>query len=390
MADEEQVEEVPLATDCNALTIDTNVFSNAGYGIEGGLLAQLEQFENSDVDLVFSDIVRQEIRSQSHLPKKIKDARAEFQKAIRNSNRERLISDAQAGEARALLSNAKSDQEIADERLNAFMKRCGAVVVGSTAITLQEVTAMYFASQPPFEEAGEKKSEFPDAIALLSLERWARDNKKKVLVVSKDRGWKAFCDKSDVLEHTFDLPKALAYFQPHNRVQQLSQELNVVIAKDEDVNGILGSIEERIKEHVENMEIDVVATSRFYYEPSDVHAIYESHEFLAFTKDQIDLDVVRVTSEVVVVRLIAQVKCTVHASFSLTMTDPIDKDEINMGSQDADTENTFETEVLVTFEGDFSKGLKGVEVSEVEVVDGMPTVEFGEIELDYGRDDYER
>jgi len=104
------------------------------------------------------------------------------------------------------------------------------------------------------------------------------------------------------------------------------------------VNGILGSIEERIKSHVENMEIDVVATSRFYYEPSDVHAIYESHEFLAFTKDQIDLDVVRVTSEVVVVRLIAQVKCTVHASFSLTMTDPIDKDEINMGSQDADTE----------------------------------------------------
>jgi len=57
MAEEGQVEELPLATDCNALTIDTNIFSNAGYGIEGGLLAQLEQFENSDVDLVFSDIV---------------------------------------------------------------------------------------------------------------------------------------------------------------------------------------------------------------------------------------------------------------------------------------------------------------------------------------------
>jgi len=121
------------------------------------------------------------------------------------------------------------------------------------------------------------------------------------------------------LSHTFDLPKALAYFQPHNRVQQFFSGAKYAIAKDEDVNGILGSIEERIKEHVEDMEIDVEATSRFYYEPSDVHAVYEGHEFLAFTKDQIDLDVVRVTSEVVVVRLIAQIKCTVHASFSLTM-----------------------------------------------------------------------
>lgn len=386
MAEDLQSEESLLPSDCDALTIDTNILSNAGYSVESGLLAQLEQFESSDVELVFSDIVRQEIRSQSHLPKKIKDARAELEKAIRNGSRERLIVETQAEQARVLLANGKSDQEIADERLNAFMKRCGATIVDSSGVTLKEVTDMYFASQPPFEEAGEKKSEFPDAIALLSLERWARDNKKKILAVSKDKGWKAFCDRSEFLEHTFNLPDALAYFQPHNRVKQFSRELNDAIATDVDVNGILTSIKEFIKEHVENMEVDVEATSRFYYEASDVHAIYEGHEFLTFTRDQIDLDVVRVTSEVVVVRLIANIECAVRASFSLSMTDPIDKDEVNMGSRDSQTNSCFIAEVLVSFEGNFSVGLKGVAVQGVEVVDDMPTVEFGEIELNYDRD----
>jgi len=69
-----------------------------------------------------------------------------------------------------------------------------------------------------------------------------------------------------------------------------------------------------------------------------VHAIYESPRILSFTKDQIDLDVVRVTSEVVVVRLIAQLNAPVHASFFPIYDRPIDKDEITMGSQDADVE----------------------------------------------------
>ena len=270
--------------------------------------------------------------------------------------------------------------------MSAFLDRCGAIVIDSSGVALKEVTDMYFASEPPFEEAGEKKSEFPDAIALLSLERWARDNKKKILVVSKDKGRKAFCDESEYLEHTFDLKKALAYFQPHNTIEKFPEELNHAIAKNEEVNGILSSIERSIKEHVEDMEIDVDATSQFYYEPSEVYAIYQSHEFLSFTEDQIDLDVVRVTSEIVVVRLVARINCIVHASFSLSMTDPIDRDQLIMWSQPAETESSFVSEVLVTFEGNFSNGLKGVAVGEVEVVDGMPTVEFGEIELDYDRD----
>jgi hypothetical protein len=42
-----------------------------------------------------------------------------------------------------------------------------------------------------------KKSEFPDALALLSLERWATQNKSLVLLVSADGDWKKLVEQSE-------------------------------------------------------------------------------------------------------------------------------------------------------------------------------------------------
>lgn len=93
----------------------------------------------------------------------------------------------------------------------------------------------------------------------------------------------------------------------------------------------------------------------------------------------------------VVVRIPAEITWEVHASFSLTMTDPIDKDEIDMGSQSLDREQSFNSDVLITFEGDFSRGLVGVSVEEVELVDVIPTVEFGKIDGEWEREaDYQQ
>jgi len=68
--------------------------------------------------------------------------------------------------------------------------------------------------------------------------------------------------------------------------------------------------------------------------------------------------------------------------------DPIDKDQVSMGTQSQTVEADFDSDVLVTFEGDFGQGLAGVSVKGVELVDHMATVDFGEIEMEWGRDDY--
>jgi hypothetical protein len=59
---------------------------------------------------------------------------------------------------------------------------------------MDTVVDMYFKLKAPFEE--KKRAEFPDAIALVSLERWAELNKLKILVVSYDSGWEEYCASS--------------------------------------------------------------------------------------------------------------------------------------------------------------------------------------------------
>jgi len=74
--------------------------------------------------------------------------------------------------------------------LNAFMERCGAFVVGSTAITLQEVTRNVFRKSTSGRRGGEKKSEFPDAISAVKPRTMGAGitRGKKVLVVSQRQG----------------------------------------------------------------------------------------------------------------------------------------------------------------------------------------------------------
>jgi len=224
---------------------------------------------------------------------------------------------------------------------------------------------------------------------LLSVEKWAEENNFKVIVVSRDKGWREYCESSERLVHLAELGEALKLFQPHEAVARLMTELNACLAAERDDSGITESIRDSIKGSVESMEIDVQAHSQFYWEADEVHAEYKGHEFRHLAPEQADLDLVRVTEQQVVVRMTATIMCDVHASFAFSALDPIDKDEVSMGAETAQIEQTFDSDVLVSFEGDLAEGLAGVSVKSVEMVDELPTVEFGEIEMDWGRDDQE-
>ena len=73
----------------------------------------------------------------------------------------------------------------------------------------------YFAPSAPFQSSGAKKSEFPDAIALLSLEAWAKTRERKILAISKDTGWAEFADHSDWIDVERDFAEALQSLQLH-------------------------------------------------------------------------------------------------------------------------------------------------------------------------------
>lgn len=73
----------------------------------------------------------------------------------------------------------------------------------------------YFSAKPPFAT---KKSEFPDAIALQALERWAEEEDLQLLVVSKDGDWRQYCKDTPRLVVVDDLALALSYFHQNAEV----------------------------------------------------------------------------------------------------------------------------------------------------------------------------
>lgn len=371
--------------DYDALCIDTSIFHQTGYALEKGLVAQLEQFAQSPVQVVISEVVDKEMKR--HMTERIRAARIAFEKGLKEAEQEMLVSVGSIERTREAALTRVTAEEVARRRLDEFYERCDAMVLPADAVATRAVLDRYFNHEPPFAASGDKKQEFPDAYALMSIESWAQEKKFNVLVVSYDKGWKEFCEKSERLVYYDDLGLALKFFQPHNAAPQLIAELNESLISGVDDYGILANISDSVKGSVEAMEIDVEADSQFYWEPDEVYARYKDHHFRRSSLTQAAIDLVRVTEHEVVVRLTATIKCGVHASFALSMTDPIDKDEVSMGSQSAEVEQVFDSDVLVTFEGEFSQGLRGVSVESVELTDEMPTVEFGEIELDWGRED---
>lgn len=372
--------------DFHALSIDTNIILETGYAFDKGLLAQLDQFENSLVQVVFSEIVDREMKR--HLVERIREAREALEKGFKKVQQELQVSEATANRARKIILTGIPDEEIARRRLDEFYARCDAAVLPADTAASREVLERYFNQEPPFEAAGDKKLEFPDAYALVSLEKWAEEKNFEVIVVSKDQGWKAFCAASRRLVHRAELGAALKLFQPHNAAERLMRELNEqLLTGGGGADDISSAIAAAIKESVESMEVDVEADSYYYWDACGAYAEYQSHEFHKLTDSLTEIDLVRITEQELTVRLSATIICDAHASFALSMKDPIDKDQVGLGTQEEKVEETFDSDILVTFEGDFPNGLAGVSVKSVEVLEEGLAVDFGEIEIDWGRDD---
>jgi hypothetical protein len=73
-----------------------------------------------------------------------------------------------------------------------FVKDAKVEVVSAATVHGANLLDLYFARQPPFSD--KKKSEFPDAISLLSLEQWCRSKNSPLYLVGNDPDIKAWCE----------------------------------------------------------------------------------------------------------------------------------------------------------------------------------------------------
>ncbi|HOW50520.1 MAG TPA: PIN domain-containing protein [bacterium] len=371
------------ALKCSVITLDTSVFYNHGFALDRGLLKLLEQFKGTPIKFVLSEVVYKELRK--HLAEKVGETRTLISKGLEKANEILLIETSNTDIAKAHIWGKGTNENIAEDRLKAFCENTGAEIILFSEVKIDDLLNLYFAAEPPFEAIGKKKNEFPDAIALLSLESWAKKKSLKILAVSADNGWGQFAKKSDAMRVLKDLGEAISYFQPRVRrvrVEALIHLLCDTISSDQE-NIILQEIANAIKTSVNDSNIEVEASSSLHFETQDVYARYEAHEFVCDVNNDPIITLVKIDDQEFVLRFSIDVKSYVFGDFSLSIWDSVDKEYVTMQDVSLEQQENYQTDVLVSIEGDPAKGIESLTVKSVEVLKSIGRVNFGEIEFDY-------
>lgn len=139
-------------------------------------------------------------------------------------------------------------------------------VIEYPTLNIEEIFKSYFEKKFPFGSGG-KKSEFPDAFALKSVEIWAQENKIKVLAFSKDK---------DMLNYTSQHLEIIENFELYlsDKIKEIEGKYNQ--KRLDGIDEFIKHKSSEVKTKIEDWIIDQLDDFDQYYEYSnylEVHAI---------------------------------------------------------------------------------------------------------------------
>jgi len=369
-----------LQEEYDAVIIDTSMYDAHGLRLEKGLLGKLTQFRKSPIDLLIPDVVKNEV--QTHLEKKIKSSRSSLEKALNDAADHLFFEGSSLNDAKELLIDSKEIEELANSRINNFIDNCGVEVLEcGEYVSVSEVLDQYFSNQPPFAETGKKKNEFPDAIILLAVEKWAENENKTVLAIARDGDWEKYCENSTRIDYTDDFSSGLSIFNQANAPYALLANLETALEKGT-AQSFLSKISDGLEKSLDGFTPDQEADSHLYWEPDGSHGWFKDFYLIDNEFRVVDAD-----EGWVVLEAMASISVEAEGDFSLSVYDSMDKDYVYMGSISASAKEEFESEILITVMGDLNGDLDNLDIEEIEIVNPISSIDFGTIEPDYGEYD---
>lgn len=375
----------------SALTIDTSIFIKNGLKLNKGLLAQLHQFKDNPINLILSDIVYRELKS--HLDKKEKETKSKIESALNDASDYLNCCIDDMEKIKSLIKLNYEAESISKLILEEFIRKCGIELVkGEEYCEMKSLIDMYFQNLAPFKESGNKKNEFPDAIALLSLQYWVEKNNKNLLAVSMDNDWKNFAQGKDNIEVIDDLAKAMYILnkQTDEALDSIIYEIELDLTKSQN-----SRIFERMYSAVENSinisEISAVSSFKYYIDDEqlslkNIYILTEENE------KRLKVYIIDYDSDKITISITCEVMCEVEVAFNFSVWDSIDKEDVSLGGTRKIVEISYETDVLVNLYGNFLDGLQNMDIDEIEVTHDSVFVDMGEIspfdDEDYGNEYY--
>lgn len=370
----------------NTFFIDTCIYDRFSCIIESGILEQLCQFKDSDVKILVTDTTHNEL--VKHLSINIEKAIDKLKTAINKGRFHLLNISADLIEIKNKIQDLESIELIAENRILTYYKNIGAdIIYASDYLDISLLLKHYFKSLPPFENSKDKKAEFPDAIALMTLEGWAQKNNKIVIVVTDDNGCKDFCNNSKWLHYENNLKNVITSFQPKTYVTKF---LNLIssIGHDALSEYLDNDIKKAIIYNAENSDIDIEANCHHEYEYDDTEIEYIGYDFLT---DLCDLrhDIISIDNDKVVFQVIVNIDCKISASFSFSIYDSFDKEYLHLGGNHYSINTKYERTIIIELSGPYADNdLSKMRLSRIDISSNVIHIEFGEIDIYFSDDDY--
>lgn len=289
------------------------------------------------------------------------------------------LSEGAAQEINTVIAKEADIGASVKERLQKFLKETTAAeIVAAKNAPIDELVKAYFEGTAPFEESGKKKNEFPDAIALLSLENWAKSEDKKILAVSADRGWKDYAAASDRIDIEEDLSAAFQLLQKDVRdAQKIVSDLLTSISSGASPS-LLKEIDNAVQSEVGSLDPYIDASSYVGFEAELEELICDDFEFVADESGDYIFTITQIGVGKIVANVRVLVSARVAANFSFFVSDS--EGDVGLGSESLEREAELDLAVLITFEGDFSVSPPvDITIADVSILEDRLTIDFGNI-----------
>jgi hypothetical protein len=373
----------------DALTIDTQVIYSNDLELDRGLVGQLSQFKGGLVKFLLSEITLREIHKP--LTEKAKASHDALSKAIKSGLSNSQLAEQQGLELEAIRDAMEKPNDHAKKQLFEFVAKTGGEVIAADTVDMKPLLDRYFRNEAPFASKG-KKNEFPDAIALLTLESWAIQNKKRILAVSNDGDWKSFADQSEHIDVVDDLGKALSILNEmaEETIPLAKIVLALVSASDPDLTHSLQSLlEYAVEAESPYLEFDGPMPG----EDEGASLSLVDFDIPGLDDQSTEIDIVRVGTQGFAFRVPVHVTANVYAEISFSIRDSIDKDYVPMGSTSVEQETEFEAHLLLEishFLNDEEDETSVIyEIDNVELLDAPSSVDVGYIDYSLADPDYD-
>jgi hypothetical protein len=368
----------------DAITVDTNIFDQNHLKLDEGMLNQLAQFKDSLTQFILSEIIAGELKR--HLTKQAQNANDSLTASLRKIGDSELLFEQPYWDLLEKADAALAPEEAAKARFDRFVKATDCEIIPADKADMTRLIKMYFDPSAPFEPSSKKKNEFPDAIALITLEDWAKRSEKKILAISKDEGWVQFAEKSDWIVVEKDLAAGLERLLADDaeKAREIVADLLLKMEKGEAADQ-LASVEAQVEHAVEDLMPLGEGESGYYMDGELAELSFLAMTFVRDADDAAGFQIVQANKERIVAKVAVEIEANATASFKMQVRDEGEYIPVATGHGDTDIE--FDAGILITLGGDFTVKPIEFDIDEVELVDEIKSIDFGTIEIDWDPDD---